>query len=131
MDCGAVGPDELVRDGPTLEVIIGNTSRVNPRNQRLPALIDTGAEWNLIEDTLARGALLLQPVEDQLIQTANGPVVAPIYIARLMVPSLMYSKLHRFIGVNLGADRVLLGREGLQDFVLNYSGKSGRVTLQF
>lgn len=131
VECGSNSRAELVREGPTLEVVINNTSATNPLNKQLPTLIDTGAEWNLIEDTLATGVLHLGHVDDQWIQTANGAVLAPVYIARLTIPSLTYSKLQRFVGVSLGADRVLLGREGLQDFVLTYSGRSGKVTLQY
>lgn len=128
IECGHQNRGELLREGPTLELVISNRSAGNPLNKQLPALIDTGAEWNLIEDTLATGVLHLRHVDDQWIQTAAGPSLAPVYLAQITIPNLTYSKLQRLIGVNLGADRILLGREGLQDFILNYSGRSGKVT---
>jgi predicted aspartyl protease len=131
VECGCHSRAELVREGPTLEVVINNASATNPLNKQLPTLIDTGAEWNLIEDTLATGVLHLKHVDDQWVQTANGPLLAPVYVARLTIPNLTYSKLQRFVGVSLGADRILLGREGLQDFVLTYLGRSGKVTLEY
>ena len=131
MECGCVSRDELVREGPSLDVIINNQSGTNPANRQLSALIDTGAEWNLIEGTLAAGVLHLRHIDDQWVQTANGPTLAPVYSAQLTIPNLTYSKAHRFIGVSIGVDRIILGREGFQDFVLSYSGRSGKVTLQY
>ena len=131
VECGFRSPDELVREGPLLDVFINNRSAAIPLNKQLTALIDTGAEWNLIEDTLATGVLRLKHVDYQLIQTAAGQTLAPVYLAQITIPSLIYSKVQRFVGVNLGADRILLGREGLHDFLLTYSGHSGRVTLEY
>jgi predicted aspartyl protease len=131
VECGYASHDELVREGPSLYVIVNNQSGTDPVNRHLPALIDTGAEWNLIEGTLASGVLHLRRIDDQWIQTANGATLAPVYSAQLTVAGLTYSKSHRFIGVSIGADRILLGREGLQDFVLTYSGRTGKVTLQY
>jgi hypothetical protein len=131
VECGYRSRDELVREGPALEVVVNNRHATNPINKQLPAFLDTGAEWNLIEDTLASAALHLMHVDDQWIQTANSPTLAPVYIAQLTIPQLTYSKLQRFIGVDLGADRILLGREGLVDFLLTYSGRTGPVTLEY
>ncbi len=131
VDCGSQSRDDLVREGAGLDVLVNNRSTANPFNKQLPALIDTGAEWNLIEDTLATAVLHLKHIDDQWVQTAAGPTLAPVYLAQMTIPNLTYSKLQRFVGASLGADRILLGREGLQDFVLNYSGRTGRVTLQY
>ena len=120
-----------MREGPTLEVVVSNRSSRNPISKQLPALLDTGAEWNLIEDALATGALHLVPVDHEWIQTASGPALAPVYMGQLIIPGLTYSKIQRFIGVELGAERVVLGREGLGDFSLTYSGRSGKVTLEY
>ena len=131
VECGSTGRDDLVREGPSLEIIINNRSSATLINRSVPALIDTGSEWNLIEATLAGSVLHLRHVDDQLIQTANGTALAPVYSAQLTIPGLTYSKAHRFIGVTIGADRVLLGREALADFVLTYRGRSGRVLLEY
>jgi hypothetical protein len=131
MECGYRSRDELVREGPALEVVLNNRSSTNPINKQLPALLDTGAEWNLIEGTLAGAVMHLQHIDDQWIQTANGQTLAPVYMALMTIPQLTYSKLQRFIGVDLGSDRILLGREGLVDFVLKYSGRTGNVTLEY
>jgi hypothetical protein len=131
VECGSTGRDDLVREGPSLEIIINNASGTAPTHRQLPALIDTGSEWNLIEVTLAAGVLHLRHVDDQWIQTANGQTLAPVYSAQLTIPTLTYSKFHRFVGVNIGADRVILGREGLADFILTYRGRSGRVILEY
>jgi predicted aspartyl protease len=131
VECGSTGRDDLVREGPSLEIVINNGSTITPAHRQLPALIDTGSEWNLIEVTLAAGVLHLRHVDDQWIQTANGQTLAPVYSAQLTIPTLSYSKSHRFVGVNIGADRVVLGREGLADFILTYRGRSGRVILEY
>jgi hypothetical protein len=131
VECGSTGRDDLVRGGPSLEIIISNASVTAPTHRQLPELIDTGSEWNLIEVTLAAGVLHLRHVDDQWIQTANGQTPAPVYSAQLTIPTLTYSKSHRFVGVNIGADRVILGREGLADFILTYRGRSARVILEY
>ena len=131
VECGSTGRDDLVREGPSLEIVINNGSATTPAHRQLPALIDTGSEWNLIEGTLAAGVLHLRHIDDQWIQTANGQTLAPVYSAQLTIPTLSYSKSHRFVGVNIGADRVVLGREGLADFILTCRGRSGRVILEY
>lgn len=131
VECGSTGRDDLVREGPSLDIVINNRSAVAPIHRQLPALIDTGSEWNLIEATLAAGVLHLRHIDDQWIQTASGPALAPVYAAQLTIPTLTYSKSQRFIGVNIGSDRVILGREGLADFILTYRGRSGRVILEY
>jgi hypothetical protein len=52
-------------------------------------------------------------------------------MAQITIPQLTYSKLHRFIGVNLGSDLAIVGREMLADFRLVYSGRTGSVTLEY
>ena len=120
-----------MRQGPTLSAIIGNRSSTIPLNKQLQAFLDTGSEWSLIQDPLATTALHLMHIDDQLIQTANGQALAPVYLGQLTIPNLTYTKLQRSIGVDLGADRVILGREILRDFLLTYAGRSGRVTLEY
>jgi predicted aspartyl protease len=131
IECGYHTRDELVRLGPTLWAIIGNRSATIPLNKQLEAFLDTGSEWSLIENTLATAALHLMHVDDQWIQTANGQALAPVYLGELTIPNITYTKLQRFIGVDLGTERVILGREILGDFLLTYSGRSGRVTLEY
>jgi gag-polyprotein putative aspartyl protease len=131
IECGYQSHDELVLEGPMLWVVISNRSATVPLNKQLQAFLDTGSEWSLIEDTLATAVLHLMHIDDQLIQTANGPALAAVYLGQLTIPNLTYSKLQRFIGVDLGADRVILGREVLQDFLLTYLGRSGKVTLEY
>ena len=88
VDCGSNTPSGLVRDGPSLDVIVNNRSTSNPINKQVLALIDTGAEWNLIEDTLAAGVLHLKHVDNQWIQTASGANLAPVYLAQIIIPNL-------------------------------------------
>ena len=131
IECGRQSRDILISEGPSVDVIINNQGVVRSANQQLSALIDTGAEWNLIEETLASTTLNLKCIDYKWIQTAKGPSLARVYQGLLVIPSLTYSKPHRFIGADLGADRAILGREALADFLLTYSGRSGRVTLEF
>ena len=102
VECGFSSRDQLVREGPSLEIVVNNRSVASPVHKQLPALIDTGAEWNLIEDTLASGVLHLKHIDNESVQTAGGPMLAPVYLAQMTIPKLTYSKVHRFIGVNLG-----------------------------
>jgi predicted aspartyl protease len=120
-----------VYKGPTLSVIVANRSATIPVNTHAEALLDTGSEFNLIQDTLAANSVHLMRIDDRLIQTANGSVAVPVYMGQLTIPNLTYTKLVRFVGVDLGADRVVLGREALQDFKLTYSGRSRRVRLEY
>jgi hypothetical protein len=114
-----------------LEVIINNTQPTKLVNRRIDAILDTGSEWSLIEDTLASTVLYLPVIDRQIIQTAMGSGSRLVYIAELTIPQLTYTKLHRFIGVNLGSDLAVLGRELLADFRLVYSGRTGSVTLEY
>jgi predicted aspartyl protease len=131
IECGYRSRDELVREGPALSIILSNRSATIPLSKQIPALIDTGSDWNLIESAIAATTLHMMHIDNRSIQTANGITMAPVYLGQLIIPGLNYSRLHRFIAAELGAERAILGREVLRDFVLTYSGKSGRVTLEF
>ncbi|MGD0290112.1 MAG: hypothetical protein ABSC63_10730 [Candidatus Binataceae bacterium] len=131
VDCGHRTFDLLILKGPALEVIINNQQSSNPVNRQLDSILDTGSEWNLIEDTLAVAVLYLPVIDWQVIRTATGSARRPVYMAQITIPQLTYSKLHRFIGVNLGSDLAIVGREMLADFRLVYSGRTGSVTLEY
>jgi hypothetical protein len=131
LNCGHPRIDLLISHGPVLEVIINNTQLTNLVNRRINATLDTGSEWSLIEDTLASTVLYLPVIDRQIIQTAMGSGSRLVYIAELTIPQLTYTKLHRFIGVDLGSDLAVLGRELLADFRLVYSGRTGSVTLEY
>jgi len=131
IDCGCTSAAALVREGPVHEVVIANRSSTIPVNATYLALLDTGSEPNLIDEHQAREVLHLMHIDDTLIQTAKGSQLSPIFMAQLTIPGLTYSKLHRFVGADMGARKVLLGREALQDFTLSYSGRTGSVTLNY
>ncbi len=131
IECGHRSADILVGEGPVLPVTVGNRSATIPIDIQLEALLDTGSEWSLIQNSLAIGTLHLMHIDDRLIQTANGSAMAPVYMGQLTIAGLTYSKLHRFVGVDLGTDRAILGRELLRDFTLTYSGPSGKVSLEY
>ena len=131
LNCGHPRIDLLISHGPVLEVIINNTQPTKLVNRRIDAILDTGSEWSLIEDTLASTVLYLPVIDRQIIQTAMGSGSRLVYIAELTIPQLTYTKLHRFIGVDLGSDLAVLGRELLADFRLVYSGRTGSVTLEY
>lgn len=120
-----------MRDGPVHDVVIGNRSSTLPLNATYPALLDTGSEPNLIDKHEATDVLQLMHIDDTPIQTASGSQTAPVFMAQLTISGLTYSKLHRFVGANLGERKVLLGREALQDFALLYAGRTGNVTLRY
>jgi hypothetical protein len=131
LNCGQASFDLLILRGPTLEVIINNRQSAIPVDRQLDAILDTGSEWSLIEDTLASAVFYLPVIDWQQIRTATGWGRRPVYMAQLTIPALTYSKLHRFIGVNLGSDLAILGRELLADFRLVYSGRTGSVILEY
>jgi len=131
LNSGHPRTDLLISHGPVLEVILNNTLTTNLVNRRVDAILDTGSEWSLIEDTLASTVLHLPVIDRQIIRTAMGSGSRLVYIAELTVPQLTYTKLHRFIGVNLGSDLAVLGRELLADFRLVYSARNGSVTLEY
>jgi hypothetical protein len=131
LNCGHPRIDLLISHGPVLEVILNNTLTTNLVNRRVDAILDTGSEWSLIEDSLASTVLHLPVIDRQIIRTATGSGSRLVYIAELTIPQLTYTKLHRFIGVGLGSDLAVLGRELLADFRLVYSARNGSVTLEY
>ena len=134
-------PDALALHGPTLRVEIGfdpefpsgGSNRPNLPIDRIPALVDTGAEDNYIDSTLA-DELRLPVLEDrQMIAGALGTDEVDAYIAQIYIPGLEYTIVGNFAGIHLASGglrhRAVIGRSFLRDFTMVYEGRTGIVTL--
>ena len=136
---GTEGPaDLLVKLGPTLRVDVGHRSRAAPdaplnlAAKSVRALLDTGAGMDGIDETLARDLNL--PVTDEVeVSGIGGRHRARLYLARLWIPGLDRLLFQPFAGVKLEEGdqwhRVILGRNFLRAYRVNYVGLTGEVEL--
>lgn len=143
VDIGHRDPDKLRSIGPTIEVRIGfdfnfysDTPPTVPSLSpaRYTALLDTGASDSCIHSPLATH-LGLPIVGRGEMSGANGKYPVDVYEAQILIPSLNGLVLSRtFPGVITPDDglwfQALLGRDFLQDYLLTYNGKTGRVKLR-
>ena len=127
--------EALVQDGPTLPIEI-ETDPAAPDPERttysIPALIDTGANLNAIDD--ARAQQMRLPIVDQVcVSGISGSIILNVYLARILISDLAIDQLGRFTGVHLQAGGqshlALLGRELLKDCRLIYDGPTGGVLI--
>ena len=139
-DGNPLGPDALVRYGPTLYVQIGfdatfrpgDAARPNLPEIRLPALVDTGATDSCIDAAL--GARLGLPVVDQgVVAGVQGASRVDMHLAQIYVPDLNCTVYGRFHGVRLSdggqPHSALIGRTFLRSFTMVYEGRTGSVTI--
>jgi predicted aspartyl protease len=97
---------------------------------KLHALIDTGSEYSVIDEGVAK-QLQLALIGQATISALNQQVVLNLYRAELEVPPLGIKEFGQLLGgVLSGKQEALLGREQLRDCELFYSGPSGIVTLK-
>ena len=134
--------DQLALHGPLIPIDIGldqnydqTTPEIVPDLQRkgLPALIDTGALSNYIDNALAN-QLNLPPIDKQTVLPAHGGAkLITSYLAQIHIPKLAHTIVGSFGGLDLIATGhgcyAILGREFLADFEMSYDGRSGRVFL--
>jgi predicted aspartyl protease len=141
-ECGFDGGNarlDLQNIGPTLKVNVIRL-QLNETGMEVPAeslndvdaLVDTGAVMCFIDEAVARTLKLLL-IDRQTICGAGGAHEANVHLAGIQVPALRYELWGRFAGVNLSAGGqqhgVLLGRNLLSDFVMNYDGLKGKVAI--
>lgn len=136
-----VRADILADLGPTIDVRIGHDpgfdefTEPEPLLQPdlYPALVDTGADGNSIDNELASSLRLPAYQYDVLISGSVGQHVTNIYLAHVYIPGLNRIVGGRFTGVNLAGGgqyhRAIIGRSFLRGFVLHYDGRTGEVTL--
>ena len=140
IECGFPdSPDELVESGATTPVVVGTiptsadqlASSTDLREFPCVALIDSGADHCCIDATLA-GALDLPMIGKEQVGGVHGVETVNVYLARVKVTGINTIMEGRFTGVQLRSARlplVLLGRDFLGRFSLNYHGPSGSVIL--
>ena len=139
-DCGFNDPDELELYGPTIAVVIGfdphyQVSAGVPPNlspNRLPALIDTGADASYIDASLA-SELNLPVADRQVLIAASGVVDASVHLAQIYIPDLDTTIYGQFASVNLTEGEqthyALIGRTFLRHFSMAYEGRTGSVII--
>lgn len=147
VDCGfpdtqkISGSETLLRVGPTLLVDIGFDPEYNygvngafPKSAaaQVPALVDTGATISCIDNSLAQ-SLNLPLVDRQKVSGVGGKHECNVYLAHLVAPALAWFQWGLFHGVSLTeGDQVhqaLIGRTFLQNMMLVYDGRTGRVQI--
>jgi hypothetical protein len=103
-------------------------------------LIDTGATFTCIEETILSSALQLDPIGVVNTGTANGPVQQSAYPGHIVFPTEGWSiDIGQVVGVNLAGQTVdepvpkpiiaLLGRNFLERCVFIYNGTMGAWTI--
>ena len=146
-DCGFVDTDKmlgstsLLQFGPTLWVDIGfdpeySYGQEGPLPQssitQVPALVDTGATMSCIDDAVAQ-SLSLPLVDRQTLSGVGGKHELNVYLAHIVVPTLDFFQYGLFHGVSLTEGeqphRALIGRTFLQNMMLIYDGRTGRVQI--
>lgn len=135
------GFDLLTAFGPTLMVTVGFDGGFDPSRHTSPslpatkwhALVDTGATMSCIDSGLAM-QLNLPVVDRATIGGVSGSREVNMHMAQIHVPSLAFTIYGQFAGVDLIAGgqphHVLIGRTFLQNFVMEYNGTTGTVTLR-
>lgn len=139
-NCGFDDPNELELYGPTIAVVIGfdphyEASAGLPPSlspNRLPALIDTGADASYIDASLA-SALSLPVADRQELIAASGVVDAAVHLAQIYIPDLDTTIYGQFASVNLTEGEqthyALIGRTFLRHFNMAYEGRTGSVII--
>ena len=136
---GSSGSQLLVSYGPTLLVDIGFDPAYKPfigvpvpGIKGIHALVDTGATECCIDNLLA-AQLNLPAVDRRVIAGAGGSHTANVYLAQVHIPSLNFTMVGAFAGVDLRAGgqihSALIGRTLLNHFTMVYEGRTGTVTL--
>lgn len=127
--------ESLVKYGPTVQVIVGHLKTEgspSKETETVNALVDTGASESCIDISIAK-RLKLPAVDIQKISGVGGTKEHPVYMAHIVIPSLMITQYGRFTGVDLIAGgqphSVLLGRTFLRDVIMIYDGLRGHVTI--
>lgn len=135
---GATGAQLLISMGPTILVDIGfdkNPTGFPPKPgiQGVRALVDTGATESCIDDLLAT-QLNLPAFDKRPVGGSGGQHMVNMYLAQIYIPSLNVSIIGAFAGLHLEAGgqihRALIGRTFLQNLIMTYDGKSGKVVLK-
>ena len=137
---GMSGSEVLELVGPTIPVHIGYDPDFAPGPGRIPdlpsfpvaALVDTGAQENCVDVTLAT-RLSLPLLSPTAIASVSGSASAHYYMAHLYIAELGLTIAEGFTGVRLAESgqphRVIIGRRFLRYFRLIYDGPTGVVTI--
>lgn len=141
IECGFPDdPNELIETGATISVVVGTLpilkdepeNSTNLREFPCVALIDTGANHCCIDTTLA-SALDLPIIGNERVGGVHGVENVNVHLARIQVTGVNLTMEGRFSGVQLrsaGMPLVLLGRDFLSMYSMDYDGRSGSVTLR-
>ena len=132
----------LSLNGPTLIVRIGFDPGYDYLNPNvLPAipgadhhaLVDTGAGGCCIDSAVAL-ALNLPIIDQAVCSGISGPRIVNMHMAQIYVPTLQFTFVGAFAGVDLIAGgqphAVLIGRDFLRHFKMRYHGDNGTVEIE-
>ena len=139
-DAGYHSPLDLIRYGPSINVLIGFDPDYEPGAGRraqlppepLPALVDTGAQETALDVELAH-SLNLPILERRLIAGASGLFESTVYSGQIYIPELDFTIVGPFDSANLVASGqpycALIGRTFLRHFSMTYEGRTGSVII--
>jgi len=115
-----------------LENQLRQTGQAVPQPISGSALIDTGATFSAVDDTLFQ-RLGVPPIGLSPTGTAGGPAQLNVYPARFILPGSVQVGFSRVTGVHLTGQPMiaLIGRDVLTSMLLVYNGPQGTVTLTF
>lgn len=114
---------QLIVHGALVPLVVRSDSGAEAK---LQAKIDTGSEYTVIEEDLAKQLQLVEIDQATINTVGQQQIVLTVYRAELEIPPLGI----REWGKVLGGVVTLLGREQLRECELSYSGPSGIVTLR-
>ena len=138
-ECEFQGPEFLFQQGPTLYADVGfdpgyrpgSTHRPNLQNNNIPALVDTGAFASCVDSKIAQVLNLPQIDHTVRVSGARGSHEHNMHLGQIYIPALDFTLWGRLIAVDQLAGvqphGVLLGRDFLQRFRMEYEGRTGRV----
>ena len=126
LECGCATPQQLQKDGPSIEVDICKHSGELLRT--VTALLDTGSDVTVIKAELAI-ELKLDAGDDHTTNAVGGKHEGKLYSAWVVHQGIEVGLRGQFLGLNVGP-LLILGRDFLSACRMDYDGATGRVTLR-
>jgi len=118
----------LVSEGATVPIIIRSPFELG-RELSIQALIDTGSEPTLVNESLIRD-WQLTIVDYDLLGVPDAQILTPLFLVELEIPALGIREFITVASKALHDRAALLGRAQMRDCVLVYDGPHGTAQLR-